>query len=113
MQGLSTLAPPTAAAAPSSSSRAKGEAKSFKMQRLSDPQTKELAALFEFLDTDNDGLLGLAQATALCRQLGFNVDLDFGRQFGGAEVTVCQIAATWLSLMFFKVWGCVSFPFAC
>ena len=32
LQGLSTLVPPTAAAVPSSSSRAKGEAKSFKMQ---------------------------------------------------------------------------------
>ena len=89
LQGLSTLVPPTAAAAPSSSSRAKGEAKSFKMQRLSDPQTKELAALFEFLDTDNDGLLGLAQATALCRQLGFNVDKASVAQRGdGAAAAV-------------------------
>ena len=42
--------------------------------RVSDLQTRELTALFAYLDTDGDGLITLSQATSLCRQLGFNVD---------------------------------------
>ena len=41
---------------------------------LSDPQSKEVQALFEFVDTDNDGAISLACAINLCRTLGFNVD---------------------------------------
>ena len=41
---------------------------------LSEPQTKEVRDLFDFLDTDRDGLLSVEQALSLCRQLGFHVN---------------------------------------
>lgn len=43
-------------------------------KRISDPQTRELTAVFDYLDSDGDGKIDLAQAISLCRQLGFNVD---------------------------------------
>ena len=43
-------------------------------KRISDPQTRELSALFAYLDWDGDGKIDLAQAISLCRQLGFNVN---------------------------------------
>ena len=50
-----------------------GAARSSSLHFLSDPQTREVSLLFDFLDTDRDGLLTVGQAINLCRQLGFNI----------------------------------------
>ena len=44
------------------------------LTNLSDPQTKEIAALFKFFDTDRDGLISPRSATKLCEQLGFHLE---------------------------------------
>ena len=41
---------------------------------LSDPQTKEIIALFQFYDTDRDGLVSPRSATKLCEHLGFHLE---------------------------------------
>ena len=54
-------------------SMAVGAARTSSLHFLSDPQTREVSLLFDFLDTDRDGLLTVGQAINLCRQLGFNI----------------------------------------
>jgi hypothetical protein len=44
------------------------------LNNLSDPQTKEVLALFHFLDTDADGLLSPRSASNLCSALGFHIE---------------------------------------
>lgn len=44
------------------------------LSNLSDPQTKEIIALFKFFDTDRDGLISPRSATKLCEQLGFHLE---------------------------------------
>ena len=45
------------------------------LSHLSDPQAKEIQAIFSFLDTDNDGILSLRSANRLCELLGFHPDM--------------------------------------
>ncbi|KAL1515166.1 hypothetical protein AB1Y20_004227 [Prymnesium parvum] len=42
-------------------------------QHLSDPQTREVTAIFTFLDQDGDGQIGAAAALKLCSRLGYHV----------------------------------------
>ena len=42
------------------------------LYNLSDTQTKEILAIFEFLDTDRDGLISPRSAAVLCEKLGFH-----------------------------------------
>jgi Ca2+-binding EF-hand superfamily protein len=44
------------------------------LSNLSDPQTKEVMALFQFFDTDRDGLVSPRSASKLCSQLGFHLE---------------------------------------
>ena len=44
------------------------------LQSLSDPQAREIGALFSFLDTDNDGRLSPRTAAHLCEMLGFTTE---------------------------------------
>ena len=41
---------------------------------LSDTQSDELAILFEFFDTDKDGLISPRSCTKLCERLGFHLE---------------------------------------
>lgn len=44
------------------------------LSNLSDPQTKEIEALFRFFDTDRDGLISPRSTSKLCEQLGFHLE---------------------------------------
>lgn len=44
------------------------------LSNLSDPQTKEILALFAFFDTNRDGLISPRAATKLCERLGFHLE---------------------------------------
>ena len=44
------------------------------LSNLSDPQSKEIVALFKFFDTDRDGLISPRTAIKLCAQLGFHLE---------------------------------------
>jgi Ca2+-binding EF-hand superfamily protein len=43
---------------------------------LSDPQAREVTAIFQFLDRDHDGHISPDAALKLCERLGFNVDRE-------------------------------------
>ena len=48
---------------------------------LSDPQFREVTAVFHYLDCDHDGYISPEAAVKVCERLGFNVDrADFKRQ---------------------------------
>lgn len=50
-------------------------------QHLSDPQTREIAAVFAFFDQDCDGHISFDAAFKLCARLGYNVNkADLKRQ---------------------------------
>ena len=42
--------------------------------QLSDPQTRDINALFNFLDRDGDGHITSAAALKICERLGYHVD---------------------------------------
>jgi len=44
-------------------------------KNLTDPQAKEIAALFALMDTKRQGWVDLRTAVNICRQLGFNLDV--------------------------------------
>ena len=56
---------------------------------LSDPQTKEIVALFRLYDNDNDGLVSPRSATKLCETLGFHLEpAHFSGDPGSSPLTL-------------------------
>ena len=64
------------------------------LANLSDPQTKEIEAMFKFFDTDRDGLISPRSATKLCEQLGFHVEpAHFAGDPGSTPLAVHELLA--------------------
>ena len=64
------------------------------LSNLSDPQTKEVIALFKFFDTDRDGLISPRSATKLCEQLGFHLEpAHFSGDPGSTPLSLSDLLA--------------------